>query len=302
MVQQTFPVDTRRPSVVINNLDGNLNVQPWENKAISVDVQGEVEVLRQEGDVLMITHCHGDLTLWVPAIVKTIFPITTSVSASGVSRSATLVKAGNVSLRNVGGQVVLRDIYGNVDLDEVQESAEATNIGGNLQATHMPRFVGQNVGGNAYLSVVGDAQMNAIGGNLDVARIESRLQCNNVGGNCSIHDCASSEVSVRTVGGNLHCDGSMLGLLSSVGGNLHLASTFLPGSQHNLQIGGNGHITLPADANVTVHATIGGNASGPGGTYKRGGGFVNLVYGEGSANLQIMAGGNLSLAGCEPRR
>jgi DUF4097 and DUF4098 domain-containing protein YvlB len=233
----------------------------------------------------------------------TIFPITTSIAATDVSGHATLEKTRNVSLRNVGGQVVLRDIRGNVDVEEVQESTDATSIGGNLTALHVPHLSAQNIGGNAQLTALGAVEIQKLGGNLDAALIESHLHCRTVGGNCNIHDCANADVNIRTVGGNLRCDdGTLSGLLSSVGGNLHLVAMFQPSSQSDLHVGGNAHVTLPPQANLTLHATVGGNASGPDGTYTRGGGFVNLVYGEGMARLNTTVGGNLSLAGCQPRR
>jgi hypothetical protein len=47
--------------------------------------------------------------------------------------------------------------------------------------------------------------------------------------------------------------------------------------------------------------TVGGNANGPTSTYVRNGGFVNLLYGEGSAQFDLTVDGNLTLSGTEPR-
>lgn len=319
MVQQTFPVSTRHPRVVISNVEGNLNVQPWERQEISVEAQGELRVLNQEADTIMISDCSGDLVLWVPSLTKRIFGITTDITATNVRRSATIVKAGNVALKEVGGSAVLQDIHGNVEVSDVHEGAELTSIGGNLRAAHMPRLRVQNVGGNAILLDTRETEIHAVGGNLavthaevvncravggdlDVEHIEARLECTSVGGNCEARRCTNAVVKVHTVGGNLTCDGAAQALSSMVGGNLHLQSDFPAGTQSHCHVGGNAYVTLPANANLEVKATVGGNASGPGATYTRGGGFVHLLYGEGTAKLGLTVGGNLYLAGSEPRK
>ena len=318
MIQRTFPVTTHRPGVVITNVDGNLNVQAWENREIGVEIRGEVGVLNQDGDTLTITDCQGDLFLWIPSITEFIFSVTTDIIAANIRHNATIVKAGNVTLKGVGGNAVVQDIHGNVELVNIHELAELTNVGGNLRVAHIEHLHALRIGGNTVLvdtalvdlSAVGGnlavtsaatVSCSAVGGDLDVERVESKLQCNTVGGNCKVHNCASAEVNIHTIGGNFTCDGAALVASHIVGGNLRLQSGFPAGSQASCHIGGNAYITLPDDSDLALSATVGGNASGPNTTYVRGGGFINLVYGDGSAHLGLTVGGNLKLSGAEPR-
>src|SRR5690348_3815899 len=97
MTEQTFPVTARRPRVIITGVEGHLNVQPWEKQEISVSANEPIEVLQQDGDVLTITGCKSDLTLWIPSSINRIFAsVTTDIIATGLSRGATIERAGNV--------------------------------------------------------------------------------------------------------------------------------------------------------------------------------------------------------------
>src|SRR5579885_378909 len=316
MTQQTFPVSGKNPRVVITRLEGYLNVHPWEKQEISVSADGPIEVLRQDGDIVTITDCKSDLELWIPSnINRIVSSVTTDIIGTALSRGATIERAGNVELKEVGGSVTLKDTCGNAELTTINEGAELSNVGGNLRAAHMPRLhtrggVGGNgtlldvgqaeieiIGGNLWITSVGTATVGTVGGDLDVEQVESTLQCKTVGGNCDVHNSASAEISVKNVGGNLLVDGTLLAGLCNVGGNMKVQASFSPESRGRFHVGGNASIVLPENANLTVHAIVGGSASGPETIYSHGGGFVNLVYGEGSARLNLAVGGNLRLSG-----
>jgi hypothetical protein len=269
MTQQTFSVTTRRPRVVIDHVDGNLNVRAWERPEISVESAEPIVGMRQEGDTLTITDYRGDLSLWVPAIKGGIFSFATgmftSVFVSHLSRSATIEGVGNADLREIGGQVLLERIYGNVDLESIQELADVSGVGGNLRATNVATLRSKRgVGGNATLT--------------------------------SLRNCTDAEVSINTVGGNLQIDGAALTGSCSAGGNLEAWAHIPLDSQARVHAGGNATIAFPADANVSVHARAGGNITSPT-VSRRGGGSMNLVYGNGQARLDVTVGGNVRLEG-----
>src|SRR5581483_3904552 len=211
--------------------------------------------------------------------------------------------AGNVELRDVGGNVSLQKIYGDAELTNVSEVAELHSVGGNLRAVNMSVLrslggIGGNaslldvrqqeidaVGGNLMVTGTDTATIEAVGGDLDVERIATSLRCRTVGGNCDVSNSPDAQVGVNTVGGNFYTDGAAVIQSSMVGGNLKAYLNPPEGSQSKFHVGGNATITLPENANVSVRATVGGNASGPSGVYRRGGGFLSLVYGDGSAQL-----------------
>ncbi|HZO74957.1 MAG TPA: hypothetical protein VFB60_22310 [Ktedonobacteraceae bacterium] len=321
MTQQTFPISGRHPRVVINGLEGQLNVQPWEKQEISVSTDGPVEVLRQDGDTVTITGCKSDLELWIPSSINRVFSsITTDIIGTALSRGASIERAGNVELKEVGGSVTLKDTCGNAELTAINEGAELSNVGGNLRAAHMPRLqarggVGGNgtlldigqaeidmIGGNLWVTSVGSATISTVGGDLDVEQVESALNCRTVGGNCEVRNSASAQVNVHNVGGNMFADGTLLAGLCNVGGNMKVQASFTAESRGRFHVGGNASIVLPENANLTVHAIVGGSASGPEAIYSHGGGFVDLVYGDGVARLDLTVGGNLRLSGTSTPR
>jgi hypothetical protein len=140
------------------------------------------------------------------------------------------------------------------------------------------------------------AELGSIGGNLHVDHVERVLHVHNVGGNAHARDCVGAEVSVNAVGGNLQIDGAALVASCSAGGNLDVWASVPIDSQVRLRAGGNATIGLPADANVSVHALAGGNITSPT-TSRRGGGRLDLVYGDGQARLDVAVGGNVRLQG-----
>jgi hypothetical protein len=301
MTQQTFSVTTRRPRVVIHHVDGNLIVRSWERPEISVESAEPVVGMRQEGDTLTITDYRGDLSLWVPAIkgglLSFVTGVFTSVFVSHLSRSVTIEGVGNVDLREIGGQVALERIYGNVDLERIHELADVSEVGGNLHAASVPTLrAKRGIGGNTTLASLQVAELDTIGGNLHVDHIDQVLRVRNVGGNAHARDCVGAEVSVNSVGGNLHIDGAALATSCSAGGNLDVWGSVPLDSQVRLHAGGNATIGLPADANVSVHATAGGNITSPT-VSRKGGGSLNLVYGNGQARLDVAVGGNVRLQG-----
>ena len=314
MTQQTFAVG-KKPSAVITQVEGSLSVQTWKEPSIRVESAGTVAELRQEEDTVIISNCTGDLALWVPAIKNFGRYITTDISVTRLSGNVTIEGAGQVALREIGGDVTLKNIAGDATLGQVGAVAELTNIGGNLSAVSMPTLlVRKGVGGDASLSDiarlevdavganvaldrVGTATVNAVGGSLDVAGVETSLRCHAVSGNCRVQESANAEVSIHNVGGSLQMEGALRGHSSNVGGNLNLRATFPAGSSMQFQVGGNATVELPDNASVALHGIVGGQVSGEAPGSSRGGSFVNLVYGDGAARLSLIVGGNLKLLG-----
>lgn len=314
MTQQTFAVD-RKPRVLITQVEGSLNVQTWKEQVISVETAGTVTELRQEGDTVIISDCKGDLALWVPALKNGGRWITTDISVTRLSGNVTIERAGQVELKEIDGNVTLKNIAGDVVLEKVGAVAEVTNIGGDLRAASMPTLLARKgvggevsisdvahvevdaVGGSLALDRVGIVAVNAVGGDLDAEGIETSLRCNTVGGDCRVRDGENAEVSVTNVGGSLQMEGTLRGHTSNVGGNLNLQTTFPAGSSTHFHVGGNASIELPDNANLALHAIVGGQVSGEALGSGRGGSFANLVYGDGTARLSLIVGGNLKLLG-----
>jgi hypothetical protein len=317
MIQHTFPVTTFKPRVVITNINGRLDVQPWQKQAICLETWGEIGSFRREGDTFVITDCQHDLVLWIPSITEFVFTVTTDIIVNNLQHSATITRAANVILTNVDGDILLRDIHGDVELTNINGIARLTNVGGNLQAMRVPHLDARYVGGNVTLSEINHINLSAAGGNLTVAGadvvicgavgsdlqaeyVERNLQCNTVSGHCMVRHCAGAIVSIHTIGEDFTCDGAALAGSCVVGGDLYLQSGFSVCSPLFYHVAGNANIVLPADTNLALNMTVGGNADGPTTTYVRNGGFVKLLCGEGSAQLDLAVDGNVILSGAEP--
>src|SRR5947207_2362855 len=172
MFTQTFSIAGRKPRVILEQIEGNLTVQPWNRKEIRVEADEPIPELRQEGDIVIITNYRSDIRLWVPAIKEFLSFVTTTIAASRVHGNATFERAGNIELRDVSGAVVANKTYGNVDLIDLHEAAQLTEIGGNLRVVNAPFLRARNgVGGNVDLQQVGDAVVDYVGGNLDARDI-----------------------------------------------------------------------------------------------------------------------------------
>src|SRR6266487_2784945 len=123
MAQQTFSVD-REPRVVITQVQGNLIVRSWQERAIQVAIDGSVVGLQQEGNTLMITDCDSDIELRVPQ--------DTSISALNTAGDVDIEGVSLVKLESVAGDVALRNISGDAKLENVGRAIELTNLGGDL--------------------------------------------------------------------------------------------------------------------------------------------------------------------------
>jgi hypothetical protein len=237
MTQQTFPVG-RKPRVVISQVEGNLTVRSWKEQMISVQTEGPVGELRQEGDTVMIIGCGSSIELLVPAIRNFgFFSITTDISVTNLSGHATIEDVGDVQLKEIGGNAMLRNIGGDVTLENIREVAELSGVGGDLRAMSVSKLLARKgIGGDASLSDVPYMELSAIGGDLSVARSESVvvnniggdvnvegvgavLHCGNVGGDCNVEGSARAEVSVGNIGGDLQVSSAARVEAKNIGGD-----------------------------------------------------------------------------------
>src|SRR5712691_5394591 len=198
MFTQAFPITGRKTRVILDHIEGNLTVRPWNRREIKVEANEPIAELRQEGDIVIITNYRSDVTLWVPAIKEFLSYITTSIGVSHLNGNARFEGAGNIEMREVSGAVIADRTYGNIDLTDLHEAAQLTEIGGNLRVVNAPFLRAQGgVGGNVDMRQVGDAVVDIVGGNLDASDIRERLHCANIGGNARVSGSAGAQISVQ---------------------------------------------------------------------------------------------------------
>src|SRR5579863_7819193 len=118
MAQQLFPAGAAA-RIVITRVEGDLEVRAWDQPQISVETDGTVAGLNQEGTTLTIIDCDDDLLLQVPADA--------AIKATSVEGDVAIEGVRLVELGNVDGDVALKDISGDAGIENVGASIDITN-------------------------------------------------------------------------------------------------------------------------------------------------------------------------------
>jgi hypothetical protein len=311
MSTQTYPAgDT--PRVIITGCEGTLLIETADQAGFTVE-SAPAQALSREDQALVIHQARGDLRLRVPAA--------TEIAIEN--------HAGDLRIAALDATIWLRDIAGSVfvsgagtlriDRDELlrdrewsprrpRRDVEARNIGvaelaeihGNLLLAEARRAAVGEVGGNAHAhNIAEDLKLSHVGGNCEISQVGGALEVANVGGNCRIEQISGS-LRAGHIGGSaeIRAAGPLLAL-GNVGGNLTLTDAPLgqeaaAAPAGSIAVGGSARIELPAQADLTINAIVGGGISGPG--VRGGPGIRTIVYGGGGARLRLTVGGNLTLA------
>ncbi|GHO81232.1 hypothetical protein KSD_90030 [Ktedonobacter sp. SOSP1-85] len=297
MATQTFTVLGRRPHIVLEDIEGNVTVLPWEREEIAIETAEPVQGIQQEGERLYIRGYRSDITLRVPFIRNILSRLTTSITASRINGSVSTDRVGSVELRQVSGNVNLEQTHGSVRLEDLSELARLHSVGGSLtvvNASYIQAWGG--VGGSVSLRYVRVAEVDNVGGSFDAQNVDEKLICKHVGGSTTVLGCQNAEVEVGSTGGSVNIDGAAVLHSVSAGGSATLTGTFSPGSHNRIAAGGSATLTLPANSDIAVNAIAGGSVSGSA-LERRYGQHANVVYGNGSASLMITAGGRVTVNG-----
>jgi hypothetical protein len=287
MEQQTFAIGDE-PRVVIAAGSGDVTLSGWAERSIAVETESAVQVSR-EGDTLTISAAHMPLRLRLP-----------NDTAVTIER-----RDGDVSAEGFFGALTVRD-GGDVTMSGRPERWESDRAwtrrgwkNGNITLERVGAVRIESAPANLTVDTCRSADARNVGGNLQIARVEGDLALENIGGNCTIEQVSGS-ARLHNVGGNAHLRrlASVSGL-GNVGGNLHLDDTIfsIDAEKLGVAVGGNAHLTLPNEANVTVTAMAGGHIRFAGAAQHNFAHNATATYGEGRAQLQIMAGGNVEVQG-----
>ena len=288
MEQQSFAIGDE-PRVLIAAGSGDVIITGWAERSISVEAETAAPVSR-EGDTLTISAAHMPLRLQLP-----------HDAAVEIERRDGDVRVeaffGNLTVRD-GGDVTVSGQPERRGNDWGQRWRGWKN--GNITLERVGAVRIEAVPANLAIDTCRSAQARNVGGNLQIARVTGDLALENVGGNCEVADVSGS-ASLRNVGGNteLRKIASVAGL-GNVGGNLELDDTIFSIDRNEkigVAVGGNVRLTLPNDANVTVNAMTGGSIRFAGAAQREFAHNATATYGEGGAQLQIMAGGNVEVEG-----
>ncbi|HXL38723.1 MAG TPA: hypothetical protein VN954_16140, partial [Ktedonobacteraceae bacterium] len=288
----------------VTNLKGDVSINGVRRVEL-VDIGGDVALhdtgigvdIEKIGEAVALRDLRGDLR-----VVNA-----TSLRSRGViGADAFLSHVALVEMETVGNDLALENVEtalvgnvgGDLNVDEIADALSCGNIGGDCTVRSSIPFeiaIG-NIGGSIQVSNAASIHIGSVAGDSEVGDVQGVVEVGNVAG----------DASFKGVGGNLQVgsiagDGFLSGLqaaieVGSIGGDLALQATFPAGSHTRLNVGGEASIELPENANLSIHAAVGGDVTGQPITFE-GGNIINLLYGDGAADLEMSVGGDLEIRG-----
>ncbi|NWG22279.1 MAG: hypothetical protein HXY39_18380 [Chloroflexi bacterium] len=268
-------------SVEVRQVEGDLRMVDIRGEALLEHLQGDVLVERSES-LRVVGLIEGDVRLSRIGAV-TLNDVSGDISATDVQSLSVGAIAGALRAEAIGEICRFRELEGDL---RFRQSERATVEGG-------------SIGGDARIEQARTVTLGAVGGDLTVHTIAGSVSIGSVGGNASFIDIGDT-FNAGSIGGDLTVrTASVATHIGHIGGDLTLAVHFAPGSAMKLSIGGDARVELPDDASVTLRATVGGTARGPG--VAVGSGMFTAIYGEGAASLELFVGGDLALRGPAPK-
>jgi hypothetical protein len=278
-MQQTFPAGSAQ-HITISHVADDLQIQGWDQQTVEITTNREIEQLQSEGSTLIISICDDSIALKVP--------YETTIAVTDVHGEVTIeqvrqVEVNNVTdikIKHIQNTVQLGTIHGDVDLDEIQGTITLGTIHGDLTVSGATHIAVNQIGSSCTLSNIRqDIQLGYIGSDVDISNVGGNVQVNSIG----------SDANLRNIAGSVN--------IGSIGSDLHLQGHFAAGTVSHVRVGGDATLLLPSEPNLTIHASVGGDISGRSIVSNRVGNYATLVYGNGSAQLELSVGGDLQLRG-----
>src|SRR5579859_663923 len=109
MTQQTFSVG-KKPRLVITRGRGTITIRSWQEQSISVEAQGAIAQLYQEGETVFVSDYETDLVVTIPYSKPEMksghfYMIVTNLSISDHDGAVVAENVGNCELNNIRGNV-----------------------------------------------------------------------------------------------------------------------------------------------------------------------------------------------------
>lgn len=265
-MQQTFPAG-KESKIIIKQLNGDLSARAWEQPLISIETDGSVTQVTQEGDIVMIVNCDDDLALHVPP--------DTEIHVTNAKGDLSLTNLRRVELKNIAGDVVLDTIGVGADIEQIGEAIAVAELSGDLLVNNASSLRGreevqgdvtltnvaliemENVGGDLALKQTEAVVIGAVGGDMTIEGIADALSCGNVGGDCQIKGSTQAELTIGNVGGDLLIESALNARFGAIGGDCVLRNV-----SKTVEIGNIGSDARFSEIGGNVQAgNIGGDAS-----------------------------------------
>ena len=173
---------------------------------------------------------------------------------------------------------------------------EAGEVGGDCRVTDLRNdLMIRTIGGDLSLRRVGAATFEMIGGDFQGRQIGGTLTVDRIGGDAVIQG-VTGDIHVRSVGGDLMLNDAA-GQVNVVAGGDALVNLAAPAGAHTkVQAGSDLSCRIPPDSSVNLFLSAGGDLDYPSGVDARvQDDGVTFQFGEGEADIELSAGGDLCL-------
>jgi hypothetical protein len=269
------------PTITIERVDGDLTVvgQAGETVTLTGDTMPEST---HDGNRLVIAHCDDDLHLAVPPRAMVIVThVHGDLRAERLSALQVEEAHGGAEVFTIARSCTVRRVHGDLRAADLGELSAAT-VAGDARVERVGRSLRLGrVDGDATLSDVTAVALGAVGGDLRLDRVQGTLALEHVQGDAFLRGAPGGF-------GPAH-----------VGGDLKLEIAFARGEQYRLSVDGDGVISVPDDADLTLDATVHGDVRGS--VESRRDGTARATWGQGSATLALTVGGDLQVRGAAAR-
>jgi Putative adhesin len=291
--------------IKVTNLKGDVsvqNVRRVELEGISSDVKlqdigigADREII---GEAVALAELRGDLNVTNASSLRARRDIRGDASLTNVALIEIETVGGDLSLQQAEA-VVIGTVGGDLEAVDIDDALSCGNIGGDCQVngSSSSEVAVGNAGGDIEVYGAASVHLGSVGGDCELRDVTGNVVAGNVGGDAGFY----------AVGGNLQvgsigADAELMDLkgtieVGSIGGDLELQATFPTGSYTRLNVGGDASVLLPNNPNLSIRAAAGGEVVGETVNFGGRGNLISLVYGDGSAHLELSVGGDLEIHG-----
>ncbi len=324
-------------NVKIDDISGEVILAGVSGDVIMGDISGDV-TLREISGEAALNDVSGNLEVQGAVAVRVRDDLSSDAVLIDVARVEIVSVGSTLLLKNVQ-QASVRSVGNDLLVQDGIDSLRCRRVGNDcqVQGGGNADVLLEQVGSDAVFSGVARVQVNSVGNSCQVQDSAnasvivskvgnelavlgaSRVDVGSVGSDCDLRDI-QGDVQVGRVGasanfagvggylqaGVIGSDAQVNGVhgavnISNVGNSLLLQADFPPGSSSKARVGGNASVALPQPANLSIRATAGASIKGRS-IASSAGSSTNLIYGEGSAHLEIAVGGSLELRSDEEPR
>jgi hypothetical protein len=287
----------------VTQLDGDVSITEVRRVQLE-DINGDVELedigvnAQSTAEAIALINLAADVSVKNAPALR---------SRGGIGADAALKDVAVVEIEAVGADlaltnaetVVIGTVGADLDVEDVSHALSCGNVGGDCKVEQSAdaQITLGNIGGDVEVDGAASIQLGSVGGDCELRDVQGAVEVGNVGGDGSITGVGGN-LQVGNIGGDAELEGLQGPIeVGSIGGDLNLEATFPAGSQARLNVGGDARITLPDNPNLSIRAAVGGEVSGQSISFGGSGNLVSLVYGDGSANIEVSVGGDLDLRG-----